>query len=575
MSSSRVLPDEVRARMRAVADREASRLARPETNKNKPLLAHASRYKAAVTSTPSGYLPDTAATTTAAAGKSEEWCGPFTVARRLIEQRDEARRKREEAMNTIANIHPLDALMEQVEQDRKRKAHPSLLWKAKPKNTQTPTSYYGKRQKRVQVQEKGSKVPTLFKLCIDFLVDNFEHVEALGTVDASIRRSLSEQLVAKNKMDGPAFTVIAETGIDTLELIDCTQVTQDQLGITLKLLLPAGLQYLLLHHAGRCFGPKVVEIICSMTPSTLFAISIAGAYLLTDTSSAELINHVASSLSSVAFKACPLLKREFCDSIQKQFASSHNNTLLELTLEDLDISKDDLLLLASSDCLRNLKRLTLRQLDVDDQVVLTILDHVGEGLEGLDLSFNNSLTDLSLSGIRTKGAIRFLDLANLKNLTAAGLEALFAPNIPGLPSPPRLCHLHLGQCYHESVTDTLLDLVTRASSMKRDNGDITNALSSFGGLVYLNIQGSTCTDTTMEHLVARSGSTLKELDMSFSPLITDKGLGYLVSKCDYQLTKIYIWGCAQVTDNFLDGHERTDDSNLQIVGSWIKGKVDQ
>jgi hypothetical protein len=170
--------------------------------------------------------------------------------------------------------------------------------------------------------------------------------------------------------------------------------------------------------------------------------------------------------------------------------------------------------------------------------------------------------------------LRSLDLAALKNLTEAGLEALFTPHILGLPAPPQLRQLTLGQCSYDAVTDALLDLVTRASSMKRqDDGDITNNLSSAGGLTYLNIQGSTCTDTTMENLVATSGTTLRELDMSFSPLITGKGLGYLVSKCETQLTKIRIWGCAQVTDDFLDGHGRTDDCNLQVVGAWIKGIV--
>lgn len=572
-AQGRVLPEEVRARMRAVADREASRLARPEKKAKSASLAHATRSKAAVTSTPFGRhnrLQEVDA--------QGDWCGPFSVARQLIEQREEARRIREEASKSSATMsHPLDALMELVDEERKCKAHPSLLWKATPSSSRQPTSYYGKRQKRVQVQDRGSKVPSLFKICVDFLVDNFESVEALGAIDSSIRRSICEELVAKNKMDGAAFAAIAEIGIDSLELVDCAQVTHDQLASTLKLLLPAGLRYLLLHHAGRCFGPKTVETILSFPTSTLFAISISGAYLLTDADAASLICHTSKSLSSVVFKACPLLGMQFCDSLRANFASTNNNSLLELSLEDLVVRKEDLLLLASSDCLRNLKNLTLRQIgSIDDEVVLKLLDNVGDALEGLDLSFNYVLTDQSLAGIRTcntEGSLRSLQLADLKNLTEAGLEALFTPNISGVPSPPKLRQLHLGQCSRDAVTDNVLDLVTRASSMKRDKKGMTNALSSLGGLVILNIQGSICTDTTMENLVATSASTLRDLDVSFSPLITDKGLGYLVSNCDHQLAKIHIWGCAQVTDNFLDGHRRIDDSDLEVVGAWIKGKT--
>jgi hypothetical protein len=90
-------------------------------------------------------------------------------------------------------------------------------------------------------------------------------------------------------MDGAAFCAIAETGIESLELIDCAQITHEQLSDTLKALIPSGLQYLLLHHAGRCFGTKAVQTILSIPVSTLFAISISGAYLLTYANAASLI----------------------------------------------------------------------------------------------------------------------------------------------------------------------------------------------------------------------------------------------------------------------------------------------
>jgi hypothetical protein len=92
--------------MRAVADREASRLARPEKASKSSRLAHATRSKAAVTSTPLGQV------VVRSNNKSdkEEWCGPFSVARQLIEQRDEARRIREESTQMLH--HPMDEIME-------------------------------------------------------------------------------------------------------------------------------------------------------------------------------------------------------------------------------------------------------------------------------------------------------------------------------------------------------------------------------------------------------------------------------------------------------------------------------
>jgi hypothetical protein len=192
----------------------------------------------------------------------------------MIAKREEARRLREAEQDDEKEAsHPLDAIMELVEIERKRKAHPSLQWKGKIAPEQQTGNIYSKRQRRVQAQGK-SKVPTLFQICVDFLVTHFEHVEALGEVDSSIRREVCNELVAKQKLDGPAFDVIAELGIEALELIDCAEVTQEQMAEALPKLLPAGLRFILLHHSGRCFGPAAVQAICAVPESNLFAISI-------------------------------------------------------------------------------------------------------------------------------------------------------------------------------------------------------------------------------------------------------------------------------------------------------------
>lgn len=107
-TATAVLPAAVRERNRAVAEREASRLARPE-RRVVGTLGHANKSKSAVTSTPSGVYASSFATinsnsnTAAAAaaamatddsennmmmekespGAHEEWCGPFSVARQV------------------------------------------------------------------------------------------------------------------------------------------------------------------------------------------------------------------------------------------------------------------------------------------------------------------------------------------------------------------------------------------------------------------------------------------------------------------------------------------------------------
>lgn len=566
-NNDRELPQAMRQRNRAVAEREASRLARPEPRRV-GTLGHASRKKSAVASTPSGY--NYATQNSNEKDEVEEWCGPFSVARQMIAKREEAKRKRE-AMQEEENKehHPLDAVMDCLEAEKKLKAQPSLLWKGSV--PEVSSNQYSKRQKRVQVQAKNS-VPSLFQLCVEFLVDNFEYVEALGDVDSTIRRNICEELVGKKKMNGAAFDVIAEKGIEALELVDCAEVSQDQLAKSLTELLPAGLRFLSLQHAGRCFGPKTVKAITSLPNCSLFAIAVGGAYLLKDEDAASLIASTAPTLSSIDFAACPLLASEFCKALTENYSSTGKGTLLELSLENVAISKEDFLSLAkSTDALRNLKSLKLTQIEsVDDEVVLAILDAVDGNLEAIDLSFNHNLTDDALSGIRRcnrNGALRSLQLSELRNLTEAGLEAFFTLDIPGLPPPPMLKKLILNNCDREAVTDTVMDLATKCSSMNREAP--TESVSIMGGLVHVGIHGSSCSDRTMESLAATSAKTLKEIDVSFCPHISDKGLGYLVSKA-HRLSTIHIWGCAQVTDIFLDGHDRVADSSFEVIGAWMK-----
>jgi len=74
----------------------------------------------------------------------------------------------------------------------------------------------------------------------------------------------------------------------------------------------------------------------------------------------------------------------------------------------------------------------------------------------------------------------------------------------------------------------------------------------------------------MEKLAETCYSSLEELDLSFCPHVKDEGLGYLVSKLSHQFRKLHIWGCAQITENFLDGHDRAKSGDLEINGAWMK-----
>jgi len=609
------LPQHIQQRNRSIAEREASRLARPERRQTQA-LGHATRSKSAVSSTPSGF--DTFKRRRGIVvdeneqqiNDNDNWCGPFSVARQMIAAREEARKKREEERQEEEEKenpnmrHPLDELVQQAELEKKRKANPSMTWKPNKITLEekdqkidgnTPNLYH-KRQKRLQKQKQNQHsnrtVPSLFQTCVKFIVDNFESVESLGyTVDNTVRRAICESLVANGKMNGAAFDTLAEEGIEILEIVDCTSVTSEQMVEALSILIPAGLRALILKHAGRCFTSKAIESITKAKSNggsvELFAISIGGAYLMKDADIAKLVAVASPTLSSIELSACPFVGLEFCNALGMYYASNvgtKGSCLLELSLQDIPLSKDNLLTLASaSDAFQNLKSITLKSMDaLDDEVLHKILSSITNGnLEGIDLSNNVNLTDQALSSIRrsnSNGRLRSLQLSGIKNFTAAGLETFFTFDIPGLPDPPTLRYLNLSECEFDAINKDVVNLAITASAVKRQtnkardsgkSGSCAVEISTMGGLISLDVSGSSITDENMESLASLCHVSLKELKINFCTNISDKGLGYLVSKVKHQFNRLEIWGCAQITETFLDGHCRVDGGGLDIIGVWM------
>ena len=572
------------------------------------MLGHASKKLSAVSSTPFGYETFRKQGNTSSSPNDEDgtqqWCGPFSVARQMIAAREEARRKREEELGEDGGTsntapHPLDSLVLQAEFERKRKANPSITWKGKANTMEKDgdgkvQNLYYKRQRRYTKQQHhrklvnesnwwGKGIPSLFQLCINFIVRNFEFVETLGlSVDSNMRKAICEGLVRYGKMNGAAFDVLSEPGIESLEIIDCIEVTQEQFVEAMQNLLPMGLRAIILTHAGRCFGPKAVDAITNASDLEEFALSLEGAYLLKDEDAGKLIAALASSLTSIALSACPLIGAQFCSAISHNFSLT-GNKLLEISLEDLPLSKEALLLLSSSKALNHLKNISLKQIEaLDDEALSLILSATNFNLSGIHIQNNINLTDESLSCIRRcngEGNLRALQLSGLKNLSSAGLEAFFTYDIPELPTPPSLRMLDLSACNDASINDIVIGLAIDASSFRRPtstglestgSGEIQPFLSTIGGLVFANISNSSITDKTLEKLAAQCQSSLQELNVSFSSQLSDKGVGYLVSKLGNQFSKLSIWGNAQITDEFLDGHNRVDDGGLEIEGAWMK-----
>ena len=616
-----VLPNVVRDRQRAVAEREASRLARPDESKSMFQLSHADRKKSAVTSTPSGIATLTSTIKLESNYNdtdNDEWCGPWSVARQMIAKREDAKRRREELENdAIADYenHPLDEAMEEFAFEQKLKQHPSMQWKStlslQNYSTRKRESLYGKRQKRMDMMQIGKKVPSLYDLCISFLAENVDSIESLGSnTDSDVRTAVMDRLIADQLLNNDALAALTEVGIDTLQISDGSNITDECLSSRLEMLLPAGLKHLSLDQCGRCFTTKAIQSIISYMSvekgkKVLQKVMVGGAYGLQDADAAQLIKYVAPS--SLCFKACNLLGKLTCQSLSDTYTNiATSSPLVELFLEDIPLTLDDLDMMASNpDSWKKLKRLSLRRVSgLNESFLHRLFELCCNSLEYLDLTDNIQLTDGILASLRYHNVapkLHSLILQGLKHISAIGLEAFFTASIPEMNSsshhPFMLQVLNLGQCSHSAVTDEVIRLVTggtpssvdgERANIERVNGAnvslavidpiYTNANihRPFGGcgLVSLNLQGSTLiTDTAMEYLASTKGSTyrtLADMNISFCPSITNQGLGYFIDSCQPQLRKIQVWGNAQLTEDVFDGHRRINDPRLEIEGVWMK-----
>ena len=327
-------------------------------------------------------------------------------------------------------------------------------------------------------------------------------------------------------------------------------------------------------HAGMAVAEGLADILKKPENENKIDIfGITGAYVASDSSVASILVSNRSSLRSVKLDVCPLVA---------SLSASALFALPDLSELSLSFSRPGFFgpLLHPSSSLKpaflgTLTSLTLSGAgDCDDRLVAALLPEGPAGdrprLAHLDLS-GTRVTDVSLETIRrgTGETLLSLDLSLAKSLTAPGLSVFFSPD-PSLGPPVSLKRLSLASCGagSDAVTDEVVALACGTSDAA-GNGDGLTALNVSGG-------GAGVGDKGMEAVARHCRVSVTELDVSFCHGVTDRGLGYLVEKCR-GLRKVSVWGLAQLTDDFHDGHARRgregEGGGLEIVGNWMKKTV--
>ncbi|KAK9839587.1 hypothetical protein WJX84_000432, partial [Apatococcus fuscideae] len=210
------------------------------------------------------------------------------------------------------------------------------------------------------------------------------------------------------------------------------------------------------------------------------------------------------------------------------------------------LGRDTLAALFKADALPALERLTL---DGIAEVSDSLLTQAALALPALQALSVRNCPGVSDEGVRGVAAAlpRLQDLAldDDRAVTAAGISALAqgCPNLQGLS---------IRRC--QKVTDLAVAAVASNGRLQRLS---VNNVPSIGKLTLVALQAH-----CREHL--------EELDVSWCRGIPAKALGLLADSCP-NLTRLQVWGCSQVTPDFLYGHSN---ESLQVLGCSLQAIPD-
>lgn len=498
---------------------------------------------------------------------SEAWPGPWSTARNILAQRDEVLRAREAAAEQLRNSKNFVDMGEPdtVELDEYDRAIQSLSsW----------------------IPANGSKsmkfIPKLSTLCIKVLADNVIHYESLDFIATEFLDRLADQLGKDRRLDLNTCVRLAVAGSTSLYLPDCGAIDEDVLiqsveavnGIhrvdladevlTTEDANVQPIQRLVLKSCGRCFTDKVAGAIYNHVHN-LEELVLTGCYRLSNEGLGKLLESCSTKLQILDISCNSRLNAGGIRSIAslsnlRSLKLDHINQLTDqdllqfLPLKDAETPKGGAL-----KHLKYFEELSLMGChEVGDAFLVPFLEEYGVQLTGLAIA-SYKVADDSIIAIRTHcRALQRLRLVNLAEVTAAALIGLFV--------------LDQAQVRSSSTTKLPTDSLGPLSSVDLQGGvsvfdeAIVQLLSNYGrSLQSLNIHGcNQLTNRTAASIWLHGYHALKTLDISFLRKFSEAAVGKIIDCCG-NLELLRIWGCTQITEQLLSGHNNI---NLQIVGNF-------
>lgn len=476
-----------------------------------------------------------------------------------------------------------------VKQDESPPSVQHIQASLEPRRTRMPIAVAGPSGVRLDV-------PSLAQLALEVIIQNMDQVREFAPVQGFVRKSFSSSLCRARALDGHAFSVLtlaAAKGDGYLSLPDCAGVDEDAFASVLLEACESGLKGFDLGHVGACFTNQAVkrfvayvsqsqvqtggEMASSSLPVSkddkknafcqLKLVHLNGPYALSESHLCHFLQ-MLPNLESFRLENSPLVTGKFLETLQ-----SYSPNLKDLWLCKLPNMKEEristksgetfdygpaksnagskrgfqdstLLSLASLAKATELHSISLGYIpSLTDASLSPLLEAIGSKLSRVQLEACEGVTDESMYALAQLESLEHLEhlaLITMDNMTARGLDAVTRMLEIRPESAPKLRSLRLMRLKNMLPSAVLAFLLVLPPNTLR--------YVSFAGTPAIN-------DAVITALAKRHAESLLFLDISMCNYVSDTAIGGLVDAA-INLKKLAVWGCAQLSRSFFDGHIR-------------------
>jgi len=178
-------------------------------------------------------LSSTTPTGWATSKGDDAWCGPFSVARRMLEQREAVKKAREEAIANSASGKVEEVGGAEDEYDIYIR---TLQWTPYAAAAASPATAAGRSAAPKQPATKRSQIPTLTDLCVKLLAAHLDDIEddTLRFVSPELLTKFAAEKARARTFNPEVATKLAVPGSEELCFPECSFLDEETLLAALK-----------------------------------------------------------------------------------------------------------------------------------------------------------------------------------------------------------------------------------------------------------------------------------------------------------------------------------------------------